>query len=177
MHTMVIQKLLALTLLASVSNAFVPPGLHQRNALKVPSKMTIEFDPFTGRFEADEEDRKGGYGPLGSLLRQGPKPFLFRLVQPDRYEQSVLNFMSRAECSREEAQGNMDAFIENANDWVLQKLEEEKKGAAKFDYSKANMDPKQLALTAIWAAIVFGFIGHSMYSAVLYYQTVGFLYS
>jgi hypothetical protein len=55
--------------------------------------MTIEFDPFTGRYEADEEDREGGYNAVGTLLRQGPTPFFYRLVKSDRYEQSVLAHM------------------------------------------------------------------------------------
>jgi len=47
----------------------------------------------------------------------------------------------------------MDAYLENPNDWLYQKSQE-KKGAAKFDYVNANMDPKQLVLSGVWAVFV-----------------------
>lgn len=52
-----------------------------------------------------------------------------------------------------EAQGNMDAFLENPQDWAYQKMQE-KSGAAKKDYANANMDPKQIVLSTIWACVV-----------------------
>lgn len=50
----------------------------------------------------------------------------------------------------------MDAFLENPNDWAFQKLEE-KKGAPKKDYANANMEPKQIILSTLWACIVVAF--------------------
>lgn len=34
-----------------------------------------------------------GYGPFGSLTRQGPVPFFIRLAKPDTYEQAVQKYM------------------------------------------------------------------------------------
>ena len=50
----------------------------------------------------------------------------------------------------------MDAFLENPNDWAFQKGEE-KKGGAKKDYANANMEPKQIILSTMWACVVFAF--------------------
>ena len=41
-------------------------------------------------------------------------------------------------------------------DWAYQRLQEQN-GAAKKDYANANMDPKQIALSTVWAGIVFWF--------------------
>jgi hypothetical protein len=49
------------------------------------------------------------------------------------------------------------AYFENPNDWLYQKGRE-KNGAPKFDYGKANMDPKQLILTAVWSVVVTYFL-------------------
>ena len=53
----------------------------------------------------------------------------------------------------QEAQGNMDAFLENPQDWAYQKMAE-KNGAAVKDYANANMQPKQILLSTIWAGVV-----------------------
>ncbi len=55
------------------------------------------------------------YGPLGSLIRQGPKPFINHLLFPEQYDQAVLKYMAGEGCDRKEAQGNMDAYLENPN--------------------------------------------------------------
>lgn len=73
-----------------------------------------------------------GYGPIGSLIRQGPVPFFVRLSDPDKYERSVQEYMIREGVSRKEAQGNMDAYFENPTSWALQKFRE-KEGAPKCD--------------------------------------------
>jgi len=95
------------------------------------------------------------YAPIGSLIRQGPVPFVIRLVDPNKYERSVRAYMLKTGCSRREAQGNMDAFFANANDWMLQKLNEEKGGPV-YDYANANTDPQQLILTGTWAVLITG---------------------
>jgi hypothetical protein len=98
-----------------------------------------------------EEEESAGYPSIGSLIRQGPLPFIQRLKEPDSYNQAVLKMMSEREMVYKEAQGNMDAYLANPNDWVNQKLEEQK-GAPKFDFERVNMDPKSLTLTAIWGS-------------------------
>lgn len=118
------------------------------------------FDKSTERWipENDDETAGAGYGLVGSLIRAGPLPFFKRVTSPDTYDQAVLKYMATDDCDRNEAQGNMDAFFENPNDWQFQKLQE-KNGAAKYDYANANTSPKDVALTGAWAAIVFWFFG------------------
>ena len=78
------------------------------------------YDKTTERWEATAGD-KPAYGPFGSFLRQGPSPALVRVLTPDDYDQAVLKYMAREKCDRAEAQGNMDAYFNNAADWAYQK--------------------------------------------------------
>ena len=57
-------------------------------------------------------DPNEGYGPVGSLIRQGPVPFFIRLVKPDTYEAAVNKYMALEKCDRKTAQGNMDAYFQ-----------------------------------------------------------------
>ena len=77
--------------------------------------MVPRFDPATEKWYPSqaEEEASAGYGPTGTLLRAGPKPFLQRVFSPEQYDQAVLKYMARDRCSRNEAQGNMDAYFEN----------------------------------------------------------------
>jgi len=109
------------------------------------NKSTNKWDKPAGY---DEEET---YGPVGSLLRQGPGPFITRLSNADEYEQAVLKYMASEGVSRLEAQGNMDAYFNNAADWAYQKMEE-KKGAPKVDYNKIKT--KDVALSAIWGLFI-----------------------
>mmetsp|Transcript_23823 Transcript_23823/g.34808 ORF Transcript_23823/g.34808 Transcript_23823/m.34808 type:complete len:206 (+) Transcript_23823:72-689(+) len=122
--------------------------------------MVPRYDPFTGVWEPMTEDDKpsAGYGPLGSLIRSGPLPFIQRIINPDSYEQGVLKYMANEGVDRMEAQGNMDAYMENPNDWAYQKLEEKRGKVPKKNYANNNTSPKQLILSGIWACIVFYFL-------------------
>ncbi|KAJ1640849.1 hypothetical protein T492DRAFT_926525 [Pavlovales sp. CCMP2436] len=103
------------------------------------------------RASANEEE---GYGPIGSLLRQGPTPFVQRLISEEKYQQSVLYFRrENPGCSQMEAQGNMDAYLANPNDWAIIKMKA-KKGGYEPDFANMNLDPKTLALTAVWSSIL-----------------------
>jgi hypothetical protein len=126
--------------------------------------MVPRYDGQTQRWEErlPEEEESAGYPPIGSLIRQGPLPFLQRLKEPDMYNQAVLKMMAERDMDRKEAQGNMDAYLGNPNDWAVQKIEENK-GAAKFDYANVNMEPKSLALTGIWASVVLTVVTRSIY--------------
>ena len=128
--------------------------------------MVPKYDPLTKRWEPStpDEDASAGYPPIGSLLRQGPIPFFQRLKDPDQYDQAVLKMMASSDSirSRNEAQGNMDAYLQNPNDWALQKFEEQN-GAPTFDYANANMDSTSLVLTAAWAGILLTLVGRIVY--------------
>lgn len=43
--------------------------------------------------------------------------------------------------------------VDNPQDWAYQKVQE-KNGAYQKDYANANMEPKQIVLSTIWAGIV-----------------------
>jgi len=118
--------------------------------------MAVKFDKDTEKWFATDPETEGpaaGYNIIGSLYRAGPMPAIQRVVNADTYEQAVLKYMAKEGCGRVEAQGNMDAFLENPQDWAYQKMEE-KKGKAVKDYANANMDPKQIILSTIWAGVV-----------------------
>lgn len=107
------------------------------------------FNKSTQKWErAADDDGAYPYDALGALLRHGPAPFLSRLTDPAGYEQTILSYMASTGVSRAEATGNMDAKLNNAADWAYQKMEE-KRGAAKVDYTK--LDKKEAALVIIWA--------------------------
>ena len=61
---------------------------------------------------ADPEIADIGWGPAGSLIRQGPVPFFIRIVKPDTYEAAVSKYMAQEKCDRATAQGNMDAYFQ-----------------------------------------------------------------
>ena len=121
-----------------------------------------------------EEEPAAGYPAYKTLLLHGPKPFLTRIFQPDDYEQAVLKFMasddtynnngnsssnnnnnnSSSSNRRIEAQGNMDAYLRNPNDWAFNRREAEKRGV-KYDYW--TLRKGDLVKTLVWSGIVVWF--------------------
>lgn len=96
------------------------------------------------------------YGIGRTLLGNGPVPAFTRLTQPDDYMQAVYKFQAKEKCTIRYAQGNMDAYFENPNDWAYQRVVEENGG-----YKKKYGEPiplKQVVLTAIWGLGVTGLI-------------------
>ena len=156
---------LLLAALASVSAfAFAPASTVRRpTALSV-----VKFDKATQTWFTDDPEEMAGasYGPIGSLYRAGPKPFFSRIFDADTYDQAVLKYMAGDGCDRKEAQGNMDAFLENPQDWAYQKKCEQNKGVYKKDYANANMEPKQVVLSTVWGLGVVYFIGNLIYTGV-----------
>ena len=118
------------------SSAFVlspsKNAVHRSTSLS----MTVRFDKAAGKWFTDDPGEMAGssYGPIGSLYRAGPKPFLQHLLNPETYDQAVLKYMAQAGCDRTEAQGNMDAFLDNPQDWAYQKLSEQNGGFKKDLY-------------------------------------------
>ena len=76
------------------------------------------FNKQTSLWEPSAETEPQPYGPWGSFLRGGPAPFIIRLLNSEEYDQAVFKYMAQTSCSRAEAQGNMDAFFNNAADWA-----------------------------------------------------------
>ena len=123
------------------------------------------IDPETGRYvRSPLDDGEYPYDAVGAALRHGPSPFFTRVFNADEYEQGVMKYMLSAQCSRAEAVGNTDAKLNNAADWAYQKMEEKKKGKPKVDYTR--LDPKQAALTAVWALGITPLAINAIYSTV-----------
>eukprot|EP00970_Alexandrium_tamarense_P005489 scaffold904_cov201-Alexandrium_tamarense.AAC.22 len=101
-----------LLLLCSTSFAFAPIA---NNAVFTSNLEAVRFDKTSNLWITDDPEEKDGssYGPIGSLYRAGPKPFLSRIFNAQTYDQAVLKYMAQDGCSRIEAQANMDAFLEN----------------------------------------------------------------
>jgi len=155
----------AVLALMGTCSAFTPsPNTKMSSSTSL--SMVPRFDKKTNRWFTDDPEEMDGssYGPIGSLYRAGPKPFLQRITNPDIYDQAVLKYMAQDKCDRKEAQGNMDAYLDNPQDWAYQKTCE-KNGAYKKDYANANMEPKQVALTTIWGVGVVYFIGNLVYNS------------
>ena len=107
------------------------------------------YDEATNRYTKNPlDDGEYPYDAVGSALRHGPSPFLTRVFNADEYEQGVMKYMLSAKVSRAEATGNTDAKLNNPLDWAYQKMEE-KNGKPPVDYTR--LDPKQAALTVVWA--------------------------
>jgi hypothetical protein len=111
--------------------------------------------------ESDAEKPEAGYSIIGTLLRHGPVPVFRRVFQPQDYEQAVLKFMAQEKCDRDVAQGNMDAYIRNPNDWLAMRLNEEKSGI-KTDF--VTLQPKEIGLRLLWTVIVLYFAGRAVTS-------------
>ena len=156
--------LVVLALVVGNATAFAPVNtphhhLYQKTA-KVMLAAKPTFNKETNKWEAAANEDDPGYGPFGSFLRQGPPPFLVRLLNSDQYEQAVLKYMASENCSRSEAQGNMDAYFANAADWAFQKMEE-KRGAKPVDYSKLKV--QQAVLVLAWAFFITPFMARIIY--------------
>ena len=105
------------------------------------------FDKETQRW-SPAPDAEEPYGIGRTLLGNGPVPTFTRLTQSDDYFQAVYKFQASEKCTIRYAQGNMDAYFENPNDWAYQRKAEENGG-----YKKKYGDPiptKQVVLTVVW---------------------------
>mmetsp|Transcript_888 Transcript_888/g.2068 ORF Transcript_888/g.2068 Transcript_888/m.2068 type:complete len:178 (+) Transcript_888:124-657(+) len=102
-------------------------------------------------------DAEEPYGIGRTLLGNGPVPFFTRLTSPDDYMQAVYKFQANEKCTIRYAQGNMDAYFENPQDWAYQRTVEDNGG-----YKKKYGDPipqKQIILTTVWGVGVSSLIG------------------
>eukprot|EP00548_Thalassiothrix_antarctica_P008218 CAMPEP_0194153922 /NCGR_PEP_ID=MMETSP0152-20130528/58471_1 /TAXON_ID=1049557 /ORGANISM="Thalassiothrix antarctica, Strain L6-D1" /LENGTH=140 /DNA_ID=CAMNT_0038859613 /DNA_START=71 /DNA_END=490 /DNA_ORIENTATION=+ len=140
-------------MLLSISNlkAFNINKFSNKNIIS-PTKlhMAPKYDRSTQRWEAATPEEGEGYPPTGSLLRQGPLPFIQRLTNTDKYDQAVLKMMANEKLTRNQAQGSFDAYLRNPSDWAVSRKEEEKGNVPKIDYENVNTSPKQIILTGVW---------------------------
>ena len=99
------------------------------------------------------------YSPANTLLRNGPIPFITRLVKPKEYEEKIKKFMMEVKEKDEVvAQGNMDAYFAAPDVWAEQKLLESQGRREVFDYGKGP-EPERILLSTAWAGVVFGTLG------------------
>eukprot|EP00977_Amphora_coffeiformis_P025337 scaffold19245_cov199-Amphora_coffeaeformis.AAC.32 len=151
-NTFLLAALLSLwTMSTSTTVAFVVPSSStSTTSCSSPSLSAVKYDKKANRWvttDAATEGPEAGYGTLGALLRHGPKPALDRILQPDTYDQAVLKFMAQEKCSRQDAEGNMDAFRRNPNDWTEARYQMQKTGY-RPDYVTLKTD--KLVLTLVW---------------------------
>jgi hypothetical protein len=133
---------------------------------QLSAKDLPKFDKSTQRWQP-APTAEPGYPIYETLLRNGPVPFFTRLTNPGDYEQAVLKFQANEKCPINEAQGNMDAYFENPNDWAYQRTVEDR-GGYKKNYG-APLDPKQVGLTVVWGTFITYFLGNFAYSLVSKY--------
>ena len=146
------------------ASGFIP---HAKLSTKQSSlDMVPKYNPKEQKWSpaSEEESDSASYPVVQSLLRHGPKAFFVRVTQPGMYDQAVLKFMAGENVGRWEAQGNMDRFNENAQDWIFERMEAKKKGY-KLDY--VTLNPKQVVLSSVWAGIVFWFANDCFQKFVL----------
>ena len=60
-----------------------------------------------------------GYGPFGSLTRQGPVPYFIRITKKETYDAAVTKYQMQEKCSRLEAMANMVSAIVTLLSWLL----------------------------------------------------------
>lgn len=104
------------------------------------------------------------YGLGRTLLGNGPLPFFTRLNSPDEYMQAVYKFQANEKCSIQYAQGNMDAYFENPQDWAYQRSVEDNGG-----YKKKYGEPipkKQVILTVVWGIGISSLISNFVFTIV-----------
>ena len=148
---------LSLFCLVSATLGFAPV---KQQLTKETSLNVVKFDKEQNKWITTDPATEGpeaGYDVIGSLLRSGPKAPIVRLINPDKYEQAVLKFMASDNVDRLEAQGNMDAFFENAQDWAYYRTQ-----GLRPDYVTIKTD--QIVLRVVWSAIVFGLGGRALVS-------------
>jgi hypothetical protein len=111
--TMNMLRALLLALTAVSTQGFVSPnGAVSKSTSRTQHLfMAPKWDGSQWVATRPEEEPSAGYGAGKSLLIHGPLPFFNRVFQAGQYEQGVLKFMAGDKCSRDEAQGNMDAFL------------------------------------------------------------------
>ena len=154
LRTLSTLSLLLLALVSSVQG-FAPPA-GRAAATTTSLDMAPRYDKKTQKWSPStpEESAENNYPAYRTLLRHGPKAFLVRVTQPENYDQAILKFMATDKVDRWPAQGNMDRFFENAQDWAYERGEMQKRGVV-YDY--VTLDTKQIFLSTAWACVVFWF--------------------
>jgi hypothetical protein len=123
--------------------------------------MAPKYDGERWEPTSAKEGPEAGYSPTKTLLLHGPKPWFNRVFTPDQYEQAVLKFMAGDKCTRDDAQGNMDAYLRNPNDWAYNRMQEDTKGT-KVDY--VTLKQEQIILTVVWSTFVLAIVGRAVYA-------------
>jgi hypothetical protein len=152
---------LLVTLCAATTEAFVAPGATTRSATALP--MAPKYDKQSQLWSptSPAEEPSSGYGMVNTLLLHGPVPFIQRAFKGADWEQGVLKLMASDKSSRDEAQGNMDAYLANPNDWAYNRLAEQN-GGYKPDY--VTLKTESLIKTLVWSVIVVFFASRTVVS-------------
>ncbi|VEU40770.1 unnamed protein product [Pseudo-nitzschia multistriata] len=147
----------------SLVNAFGSFG--SKKASPAATSPLPTFDKNTGKW-SPAPNAEEPYGIGRTLLGNGPVPAFTRLTQSEDYMQAVYKFQASEKCTVRYAQGNMDAYFENPNDWAYQRKVEESGG-----YKKKYGEPipqKQVILTVVWGVGITGLLGKGLLTFVSY---------
>eukprot|EP00980_Cylindrotheca_fusiformis_P007375 scaffold1525_cov142-Cylindrotheca_fusiformis.AAC.175 len=99
---------IALAALSGVS-AFAPAHRVRKSTTSI--NMAPKFDPTSQKWIPQNDDEATpAYGPVGSLIRAGPLPFIQRLINGEEYEQGVLKMMATDGYDRKSKSKNPTAF-------------------------------------------------------------------
>merc|ERR1740117_2365153 len=144
----------------SLVNAFGSFGAKSKAATKTGMPT---FDKAT-QLWSPAPDAEEPYGIGRTLLGNGPLPAFTRLTGPDDYMQAVYKFQANEKSTIRYAQGNMDAYFENPNDWAYQRTSEDR-GGYKKKYGEP-LDKKSVLLTVVWGVGISAFIVNFGYTLV-----------
>ncbi|OEU14742.1 hypothetical protein FRACYDRAFT_269658 [Fragilariopsis cylindrus CCMP1102] len=147
-------------LCCSVANAFSSSS----SSTQVATSLLPTFDKKTQRWSPAEGSEEEPYGLGRTLLGNGPVPAITRITQSDDYMQAVLKFQANEKSTIRYAQGNMDAYFENPNDWAYQRTSEDR-GGYKKKYGEP-LDKKSVLLTVVWGVGISAFIVNFGYTLV-----------
>lgn len=111
----------------------------------------------------EPEESIDAYPAINTLLLHGPKPFFSRVFTPGDYEQAIYKFMAGDKVDRATAQGNMDMYLKNPQDWQFNRFEEQRLGV-KYDY--VTLKPEVVILVTVWSSLVAALAGRAVYSIV-----------
>lgn len=124
------------------------PRLQQTSLFESKLEISTEnwtFNPF------DVND----LSPLDTLLRRGVVPLGIRLGRPQKYEQAVLDYMTKEGCDRATAQRNMDAFFNDPNGWVVSYGRKRDLGEDFGDINAPTGVQKRPVFSLLWGSFCF----------------------
>jgi len=93
--------------------------------------------------------------PVDTLMRRGVIPLSIRLLNKEKYETAVVDYMQKERCDRATAQRNMDAFFNDPNGWVISYGRKRDLGEDFGDINAPTGVQKRPVFSFFWASFCF----------------------